>query len=192
MSIGVYGKDEDFFTLKGMIEAICKLLGAHTQYKRSSEPYLHPGRQAKALLNGECVAVFGEVHPETVKAFALAERTYVAEIKLDKLMGVEKAKTIYKALPKFPAVSRDLALLCDIELPAGQIDSVIRTAAGKLCENVELFDVYIGSQIPAGKKSIAYNVTLRSGEGTLTDEQIDRTMGKIIKKLEEIGATLRS
>ncbi len=192
MTIGMYGEKEDFFTLKGAVEQVFEEFGAGVTFERSGEPYLHPGRQAKALLNGECVAVLGEVHPETVKAFALAERTYVAEIKLDKLMGVEKAKTIYKALPKFPAVSRDLALLCDIELPAGQIDSVIRTAAGKLCENVELFDVYIGSQIPAGKKSIAYNVTLRSGEGTLTDEQIDRTMGKIIKKLEEIGATLRS
>ncbi len=192
MTIGMYGEKEDFFTLKGAVEQVIEEFGACVTFERSDEPYLHPGRQAKVMLDDECVAVLGEVHPETVKTFSLAERTYIAEIKLDKLMTVEKAKTIYKALPKFPAVSRDLALLCDIELPAGQIDRVIRTAAGKLCENVELFDVYIGSQIPAGKKSIAYNVSLRSSEGTLTDEQIDRTMSKIIKKLEEIGATLRS
>ena len=192
MTIGMYGEKEDFFTLKGAVEQVIEEFGADVTFERSDEPYLHPGRQAKVMLGDDCVAVLGEVHPETVKTFSLAERTYIAEIKLDKLMTVEKAKTIYKALPKFPAVSRDLALLCDIELPAGQIDRVIRTAAGKLCENVELFDVYIGSQIPAGKKSIAYNVSLRSSEGTLTDEQIDRTMSKIIKKLEEIGATLRS
>ncbi len=191
MSIGVYGSDEDFFTLKGLVEKVFAEFGATATYERSAEPYLHPGRQAHALINGEAVAVLGEVHPDTVRTFSLAERTYVAEIKLDKLLKLEKAKVIYKPLPKFPAVSRDFALLCDIDLPAGKLDETIKAAAGKLCEEVTLFDVYIGSQIPEGKKSIAYNVTLRSLEGTLDDEQIERTSNKIIKKLEEIGATLR-
>ena len=191
MSIGIYGENEDFFTLKGIIEAICNLLGGHTQYERSAEPYLHPGRQAYAMLGDTPVAVFGELHPETADNFSCAKRTYVAEIWLDKLQGIEKEKVIYKPLPKFPAVSRDFALLCDIDLPAGTIESTIRAAAGKLCEDVKLFDVYVGSQIPAGKKSIAYSATLRSKESTLTEEEIERVAQKIIKKLEEIGAELR-
>ena len=191
MSIGLYGENEDFFTLKGIIELIMAEMGAKVKYERSAEAYLHPGRQAVALLDGEAVAVFGEVHPDTAAKFSVAKRTYIAEIKLDKLFSVEKEKTIYKPLPRFPAVSRDFALLCDISLPAGDIEETIRAAAGKLCEDVKLFDVYVGSQIPEGKKSIAYSATLRSKDGTLTDEEIERVTAKIIKKLEAIGAELR-
>ena len=191
MSIGLYGEKEDFFTLKGIIEMIMAEMGASVKYVRSAEPFLHPGRQAAVMLGDEQIAVFGEVHPDTADKFSVAKRTYIAEIKLDRIYSIEKPKTIYKALPRFPAVSRDFALLCDITLPAGDIEETIRQAAGKLCEDVKLFDVYIGSQIPEGKKSIAYSATLRSKEGTLTDEQIERTTAKIIKKLEEIGAELR-
>ncbi len=191
MSIGLYGENEDFFTLKGIVEKVMAELGADVTYERSAEPYLHPGRQARAMLGDTAVAVFGEVHPSAAESFAVAPRTYIAEIKLDVLYKTEKPKNVYKPLPKFPAVSRDFALLCDIDLPAGTIESTIRSAAGKLCEDVRLFDVYIGSQIPKGKKSIAYTATLRSKDATLTDEQIERTSAKIIKKLEEIGAELR-
>ncbi len=191
MSIGMYGENEDFFTLKGVIEQLMAELGAVVSYERSDEPYMHPGRQAKVMLCDTPVAVFGEVHPAAAASFSLAPRTYVAEIWLDRLFATEKKKTIYKPLPKFPAVSRDFALLCDIDLPAAEIENAIRTGAGKLCEDVKLFDVYVGSQIPEGKKSIAYSATLRSKEATLTDEQIERTTAKIIKKLEEIGAELR-
>ena len=98
---------------------------------------------------------------------------------------------IYKPLPKFPAVFRDFALLCDIDLPVGDMEKAIKEAAGKICEKVELFDVYIGSQIPEGKKSVAYSVSLRSLEGTLSDEQIESATSKIIKKLADLGAELR-
>ncbi len=192
MSIGLYGDNEDFFTLKGMVEQVLEEFSVKVSYERSSEPYLHPGRQACALVGEEAVAVFGEVHPDTAERFSLAPRTYVAEIKLDKLLPCEKEKVLYKPLPKFPAVTRDFALLCDIDLPAGKIDEAIRQGAGKLCEKVELFDVYVGKQIPDGKKSVAYSATLRSKDGTLTDEQIERAVSKIMKKLEEIGAELRS
>ncbi len=191
MSIGIYGETEDFFTLKGIIEQLMAELSATVTYERSAEPYLHPGRQAYAMLGETPVAVFGELHPETADTFGCAKRTYVAEIWLDRLQNIEKEKVVYKPLPKFPAVSRDFALLCDIDLPAGTIEATIRAAAGKLCEDVKLFDVYVGSQIPAGKKSIAYSATLRSKESTLTEEEIERVAQKIIKKLEEIGAELR-
>ncbi len=191
MSIGIYGKDEDFLTLKGIIEEIMKLFGAHTQYKRSEEPYLHPGRQAVVLANNKEAAVFGEVHPAVAADFGIDSRVYVAEIKLDVLYAINKRKATYKPLPKFPAVERDFAMLCDRDIPVGTLEKAIVSGGSRLLERVELFDVYEGSQIPEGKKSVAYSVWLRSGEGTLTDEQIEATSKRIIEKLEAVGAELR-
>ena len=191
MSIGIYGKDEDFFTLKGIIDAICKLLGAHTQYERSSEPYLHPGRQALVKANNKAFCTFGEVHPTVADSYGIEEKVYVAEIKLDVLLNIEKRKTTYKPLPKFPAVERDFAMLVDSDMPVGNIEKAITQGAGRLLEKIELFDIYQGSQIPEGKKSVAYSVFLRSQENTLTDKEIDEINAKIIKKLESIGAELR-
>ncbi len=191
MSIGIYGRDEDFYTLKGIIEDIMQLFGAHTQYKRSAEPYLHPGRQAEVLANNKSVAVFGEVHPDTANAYGIDSRIYIAEIHLDVLYTINKRKTVYKALPKFPAVERDFAMLCDKDLPVGELERAITSGAGRLLERIELFDVYSGAQIPEGKKSVAYSVWLRSSEGTLTDEQVDDASRRIIAKLEAVGAELR-
>ncbi len=191
LSIGIYGKDEDFFTLKGMIENIMAIVGAHTQYERSAEPYLHPGRQARVLANNKPAAVFGEVHPAVAADYGIEQRVYVAEIKLDVLLQIEKRKTTYKPLPKFPAVERDFAMLCDADIPVGELEKAIISGGSRLLERVELFDVYQGSQIPEGKKSVAFSVWLRSAEGTLTDEQIDSTAARIIEKLEKLGAELR-
>lgn len=191
LSIGIYGKDEDFFTLKGIIEVIMQLFGAHTQYTRSAEPYLHPGRQAQVLANNKPVAVFGEVHPKVAAEYGIDTRVYVAEVKLDVLFGIEKRKTTYKPLPKFPAVERDFAMLCDADIPVGDLERAIVSGGGRLLERVELFDVYQGAQIPDGKKSVAYSVWLRSAEGTLTDAQIEDASNKIIAKLEKLGAELR-
>ena len=191
MSIGIYGKDEDFFTLKGIIEEIMRLFGAHTQYERSDEPYLHPGRQATVLANNKPVAVMGEVHPEVAAQYGIDERVYVAEIKLDILYALNKRKVAYKPLPKFPAVERDFAMLCDAEVPVGTLEKAIISGGSRLLERVELFDVYSGSQIPDGKKSVAFSVWLRSAEGTLTDEQIETAAKRIIERLEAAGAQLR-
>ena len=191
LSIGIYGKDEDFFTLKGIIEDIMKLFGAHTQYERSAEPFLHPGRQATVKANNQVAAVLGEVHPSVAATYGIDTRVYVAEIKLDVLYSINKRKTVYKPLPKFPAVERDFAMLCDKDIPVGKLEQAIISGGSRLLEKVELFDVYSGSQIPEGKKSVAYSVTLRSAEGTLTDEQIDSTCSRIIAKLESVGAELR-
>ncbi len=191
LCIGVYGKDEDFFTLKGMVEEIMTLFGAHTQYKRSSEPYLHPGRQASVLANNTPCAVLGEVHPSVAESYGIDTRVYVAEIKMDVLYAINKRKTTYKPLPKFPAVERDFAMLCDADLPVGDLEKAIVSGGGRLLEKVELFDVYQGTQIPDGKKSVAYSVWLRSADSTLTDAQIDEISAKIIAKLEKLGAELR-
>ena len=191
LCIGLYGKDEDFFTLKGIVEELMTLFGAHTQYKRSNESYLHPGRQAEVIANNVSCAVFGEVHPAVAKNYDIDTRVYVAEIKLDVLYDINKRKVTYKPLPKFPAVERDFAMLCDKDIPVGDLERAIISGGGRLLEKVKLFDVYQGSQIPEGKKSVAYSVWLRSAEGTLTDAQIDDASQKIIAKLEKLGAELR-
>ena len=191
LSIGIYGKDEDFFTLKGIIEEIMKLFGAHTQYERSSEPYLHPGRQALVKANNTPAAVFGEVHPAVANDYGIDTRAYVAEIKLDVLFNINKRKTVYKPLPKFPAVERDFAMLCDFDTPVGTLEKAISSGAGRLLEKIELFDVYSGSQIPEGKKSVAFSVWLRSADSTLTDSQIEEVSNKIITNLQKVGAELR-
>ena len=191
MSIGVYGEKEDFFTLKGIIEQLLASFDIKATYERSEETYLHPGRQAAAIANGETYAVFGEVHPDVCATYSIDTKVYVAEIRLDLLFGAEIKKKIYKALPKFPAVTRDFAMLCDKEIPVGTLCDTMEKAAGKLCEEVKLFDVYEGSQIPEGKKSVAISVTLRSAEATLTDGEIETVSNKIISKLEAIGAELR-
>ncbi len=191
LSLGFYGKDEDFFTLKGAVEDIFAIFGAHTDIERASEPYLHPGRQAVMKANNVPAAVFGEVHPTVASEYGIEEKIYVAEIKLDVLFGINKRKTVYKPLPKFPAVERDFALLCDTTLPIGNLEKAIASGASRLLEKIELFDVYTGSQIPKGKKSVAFSVTLRSADSTLSDEEIDNVTAKIIAKLEKLGAELR-
>ena len=191
MSIGIYGDEEDFFSLKGIIEAVCSLLGAHTQFEKSCEPYLHPGRQALVKANNTEVGTFGEVHPTVAAQYGIDRKVYIAELKLDILLGIEKRKTVYKPLPKFPAVERDFAMLVDSDVPVGNIEKAISSGAGRLLEKIKLFDVYTGSQIPDGKKSVAYSVWLRSKDSTLSDKEIDEVNQKIIKKLESIGAELR-
>ncbi len=191
MSIGIYGDNEDFFTLKGIIEAICKLVGGHTQYERSTEPYLHPGIQALVKVNNKECAVFGQLHPTVAESYGIECPVYIAEIKLDVLLAIEKRKTVYKPLPKFPAVERDFAVLVDKEIPVGTLEKAISGGAGRLLEKIELFDIYEGAQIPEGKKSVAFSVYLRSADSTLNDKEIDEISTKIIKKLEAVGAELR-
>ena len=191
LSLGIYGKGEDFFALKGVIEALMKLCGAHTRYERSAEPYLHPGRQAAVYANNTLAGTFGEVHPAVASKFGIDARVYVAEIKLDVLYAINKRKLVYKPLPKFPAVERDFALLCDIDTPVGDLERAIAGGAGRMLEKIELFDIYTGSQIPEGKKSVAFSVWLRSSEATLTEEQTEALCAKIIDKLEKAGGVLR-
>ena len=191
LCLGFYGKDEDFFTLKGTVEEIMKLFGAHTDYERSSENYLHPGRQATVKANNKPVGVLGELHPDVAGEYDISARVYVAEIKLDELFTINKRKTIYKPLPKYPAVERDFAFLCDKDISIGTLEKAIISGGSRLCEKVELFDVYEGSQIPEGKKSVAFSVWLRSADSTLSDEEIETVTNRILKKLEAAGAELR-
>ena len=192
LCIGMYGNGEDFYTLKGVLESLFATFAVSPEFVRSQEPYLHPGRQAQLLLGDTVLGVCGEIHPDVAATYSMPERVYVAEIDLTALFDVETPKVIYKALPRFPAVERDLALLCDEEMPVAEIEAIIRKAGGKLLESVALFDVYRGAQILAGKKSVAYSLKFRTAERTLSDEDIDPLMNKIFEKLKEKDCILRS
>ncbi len=192
LSLGLYGEGEDFFTLKGIIENLLEDFGAKADVLPAAEPYLHPGRQASLRINGEEAGVFGEVHPDTAARYGLDCRVYVAEIRLQPLFDAGRPVTVYRPLPRFPAVERDLALLCDEALPVADIEKTIRSSGGRYLESVRLFDVYQGAQIAAGKKSVAYSLMFRSPDGTLTDEDIDPILQKIFKNLKEKGCILRS
>ncbi len=192
LSIGLYGEGETFFTLKGLLEQLFAAFDLQVSYTRSAEPYLHPGRQAKVMYGDSEIAVFGELHPDTAEVIGIGTKAYVAQVELTALFEHESALVLYKPLPRFPAVERDLALLCDAELPAAEIETAIRAGGGKLLEDVKLFDVYQGAQIEAGKKSVAYSLWFRSAEGTLSDADIEPALRKIFKKLEEKGCALRA
>lgn len=191
MVIGMYGDEYDFYSLKGIVEDVLALFTDGVKYVRAIDPYYHPGRSAYAVKGDDILAAFGEIHPAVSEKYGIDERVYIAEIKLSKLYAMKSTLTVFKPLPKFPAVQRDFALICDEELPVARLEEAIRQGAGKLCEKVELFDVYTGEQIEKGKKSVAYRVTLRSPEATLTDDDSAKAVKKIINRLESVGAVLR-
>ncbi len=191
LCFAVYGENEDFFTAKGIVEDIIDAAGGKMFVERSNEPYFHPGRQADIIVNGKKAGTFGQIHPKVAESFDIDCDVYVCELMLDLILEINKKKTIYKPLPKFPAVTRDFAMLCDKALPVGNIEKAIKSGAGKLCQSITLFDIYEGSQIPENKKSVAYSVVLRSDTATLTDEEIDKVSKNIIQNLEKIGAELR-
>ena len=194
LCLGIYGEDEDFYTLKGIVDTLLARCGLEGEYLRSDEPYLHPGRQAKVMIPGcdEPVAVLGEVHPAAAERFGISGRVLLAEIKPEPLFASLAGKrTVYRPLPKFPASSRDLSVIADRELPIAEMEKAIRAAASDLVEKVELFDVYQGGQIPADKKSVAYSILLRAPDRTLTDAECDEAMKKILNALAKIHVILR-
>lgn len=194
LCLGIYGDEEDFFTLKGIVEELLSRCGLEGEYTRSKEPYLHPGRQAQVMIPGceEPVAVLGEVHPAAAARLDMNGRAYLAEINpLPLYAAMEEKRTTYQPLPKFPASTRDLSVIADKELPIADMEKAIRSAASSIVEKVELFDVYQGGQIPADKKSVSYSILLRASDRTLTDEECDEAMKKILASLEKIHVFLR-
>lgn len=200
LTIGMYGGDADFYTIKGIVEQLLNEIGIDdVDYVRAGdcevfdEKYaLHPGRSAVILKDGVHLGIMGEVHPEVQDIYKLGTKTYVAKLNIAELMGAAADKITYQPLPKFPATTRDLSLICDDEIPVADLEKAIKGAVGKILEKVTLFDVYKGKQIEAGKKSVAYSISMRSHEGTLTDEQADGAMKRVLKALAAIGAELRA
>lgn len=194
ITVGMYGKDVDFYTLKGLVESLVEDL--HVQkvgYERNTElPFMHPGRTANLLIGGKVCGYFGEIHPQVAKNYNIEAKTYVAELDLMMILSnMEKARS-YKALPKFPASTRDIAMLVKSDVLVGDIEKVITQRGGKLLESCQLFDVYQGKQIEEGHKSVAYKLVFRAADHTLSDEDIQKSMKKILNGLETvIGAKLR-
>lgn len=200
LTIGMYGGDADFFELKGAVDTLLKELNLpRCTYVRPTEAgdifaeccALHPGRSAVLFCGETPIGYLGELHPTVQKTYGIGARTYVAKLLIQEMEALAEAEVTYQPLPKFPAITRDLSLLCEDALPVGTMEQTIEKAAGKLLEQVTLFDVYKGDQIASGMKSVSFSLRLRSHEGTLTDEQADATMKRVLKALAETGATLR-
>jgi len=191
LCIGIYGEDEDFLTLKGITEELLDRLGISADFIPcvTNKSY-HTGRCAEIVVNGEVTGVLGEVHPVVTDNFDINTRVYCAEIKADMLFKHREDKPRFKALPKYPAMTRDLSLLCDAAITAGEVAGIITGNAANL-EQVTLFDTYSGSQIPEGQKSLSYKLVFRKADSTLTDEETDKAVSKILTALEQKNITLR-
>ncbi|NFR14250.1 phenylalanine--tRNA ligase subunit beta [Clostridium botulinum] len=192
LTIGMYG-DCDYLDLKGAVENIVEGLGIkNSKYERESENVsYHPGKTAKLVIGKNVVGTLGEVHLDVTENYGIDVPCFIAELNLDALYESADMDRKYKALPKFPAVTRDIALLIEDSILVQEIEECIRKAGGNLVEKVQLFDIYKGKQIPDGKKSIAYAIAYRADK-TLTDKEVNKVHDKILRSLEyKLGATLR-
>ena len=194
LTLGSYGENEDFFSLKGEIEALLRTLNVkpHTVVAQKENPSYHPGRCADLYVDGKYVGVFGQVHPLVAANYGISSEIYCAELNFTTLMTLLAPEALYRPLPKFPSVERDLALVCDDNLTAAQVEAVIVGAGGELLRSVQLFDLYRGKGIPEGKKSLAFALELRADDRTLTDSDSDGVVKNILAALEEkLGVILR-
>ncbi|NLL63376.1 MAG: phenylalanine--tRNA ligase subunit beta [Ruminococcaceae bacterium] len=192
--IGMYGKDTDYYVLKGIIEEILYRCGI-SDYDITAVtkcPVFHPGRCGKILINEKEVAILGEVHPQVLTNYEIETRAYMACIDVEYLFNIANLERVYKALPKFPATTYDLAFVVEKTLPVLTLQKTIVNASGENLESIELFDVYEGTQVGEGKKSVAFNLKFRSAKRTLTDEECNLAINAAIEAAEGIGAVLRS
>lgn len=179
-------KQVDFYVIKGIAEELFDFLGYGGRYsfvvKDNIPKELHPGQSALISVNNDIVGVIGKVHPKIAK-----EAVYVMEINLDKLLAKKTGKMKYKEISKYPTVKKDIAIVVDKNITASEIAMQIKKAAGSLLINSEVFDIYTGKGIAEGKKSLAYSLTFGSNDRTLTDEEINAILDKIIEKLSKLG-----
>ncbi len=194
MTLGSYGEG-DFFTLKGAVEEIFDKLGMRekTHYDpQAGKPFLHPGRQAQILYGGRVMGYMGEVHPEVLETYGIGDRAYVAVLDMPELVKAASFDRKYTGIARFPAVTRDISMVMDKGLMAGQIEDVIEKNGGELLESYHLFDLYEGAQIAAGCKSMAYSITFRAKDRTLEDKDVNAVMDRILSELKNMGIELRS
>jgi len=196
ITLGAYGKGEDFYSIKGAVENILASAGIEkVRFEAfSDDKAYHPGRCAKVLTaDGKELGIFGQIHPLTAKNYDIDIPVYAGQLSFDAIWDAADMAVDYKPLPKFPASTRDFSFVCEEELTVGAISEVIAKAAGKLLEDVKLFDIFRGEKLGAGKKSVSFRVTLRASDRTLTVEEADKASAKIIKALDEkLGIALRS
>ncbi|MBE6976706.1 MAG: phenylalanine--tRNA ligase subunit beta [Ruminococcaceae bacterium] len=192
--LGTFGAGETFFSLKGELEAVFTglRLPKASYAAVSDNPSYHPGRCAMVSINGIDLGYMGQVHPLVAKNYGLDCEVYCAEINFTKLFELRLPDPTYTPLPKYPSVTRDLALVCDEAVTVASCEDVITASAGKLLRGVKLFDIYRGVGIPEGKKSLAFSLELRADDRTLTDSDSEAVVTKVLSSLsEKLGATLR-
>lgn len=189
---GAWGEYEvDFFTLKGMLAVVAKALAVDLEVRVGGQTALHPGRAGEIVWNNQVVGFLGEVHPLVQEAYDLPESAFVLELDLDALLVAGGGLPQLTPLPRYPAVFRDLALLVPIELPAERVVQIIRDEGGSHLSDVQLFDIYQGKQIPEGYRSLAYSLSFRAPDRTLTDEEINAVVGRIEHTLATHEVSLR-
>jgi len=191
--IGIYG-DVDFYDLKGIIENVMDELNINNyRVLPSNHETFHPGRTAELLINNKRIGYLGEIHPDVLDNYDIPVRVYIAELDFEEIALQANLDVKYKPLPKYPSIERDIAVVVAEEITAAQVEEIIRNKGGKLVEDVKLFDIYRGSQIEEGYKSMAYSIVYRSDEKTLTEDDITKVHNKILNSLaNQVGAILRS
>ena len=197
LTLGAYGEDMDFFSLKGVVEAILKDLRVKDVRFEGptgapSDASYHPGRCATVWSGSDCLGILGQIHPLAAQNYGVDAELYCAELSFDELMNAKGPDPEYVPLPKFPAVTRDIAVVCDEAVTVGQLEDCIRRGAKGLLKGVSLFDIYRGKGVPEGKKSVAFNLILRADDRSLTAAEADEDVASILALLkEELGAVLR-
>lgn len=194
ITMGMYGNNTDFFDIKGICEELFAGLNIqNVKYTAVNDnPTFHPGRCAKITAGGKTLGIVGEIHPAVCRKYGLETSVYVSELDFENIFLNIKTDIKFKELPKYPAVTRDIAMLVDKTVPVAEIEEIVKKASGKLLESINLFDVYEGEQIPEGKKSVAYNAVYRSPDRSLTGDEVQKVFDKAVKNLEhQLGAQLR-
>ena len=192
-TLGMYG-DGDFYSLKGVVEEFFDCIGMKKRIvydPKAGKNFLHPGRQAKIVYEGEELGYIGEVHPTVCDNYAIGTRAYVAVIDIMNVLDFATFDRKYEGIAKYPAVTRDISLEVPKNVLAGDIEGIIAQRGGKILESYQLFDLYEGDQIKDGYKSMAYSVTFRAKDRTLEESDVAGAMKKILNGLEQLGATLR-
>ena len=192
LCIAAYGAQVDFYFVRDLVMDMIARFGVETSIVPGAEPYHHPGRAAKLMVGDACIATLGEVHPQTMGAFEVSKRTVIAEVDLQMLGELRTKMGHVRSLPKYPAVTRDIALVMEESTTVGSVLTAIRKAGGTLLESAEMFDIFRGAQVGEGKKSVAFSLVFRNAERTLSDDDVNPVLKKILTACERVcGAMLR-
>jgi len=176
----------DFYDMKGVLEMLLDAFKADDyQLTRDTQPYYHPGKSCAVVLGGKTVGFFGALHPAAAEAFNVPAETYVMELELEALIPYASRVPHYSSLPKYPAITRDIAVVVPREVTELELETLIRKSAGKYCTCVNVFDVYTGKQVSEGSKSMAFSIQFQCAERTLKDEEIEPLIKKIVTTVEE-------
>jgi len=194
LTLGAYGDGMDFFTLKGVVEAVLKDLRVPDPafHPCDQDPSYHPGRCAYVCSGDDLLGVFGQIHPQVARSYGVDQELYCAELNFEALFAAKGPDPEYAPLPRFPSVTRDIAVVCSEEVTVGELEAAIQKGAKGLLKHAALFDIYQGPGVPAGKKSVAFSLVLRSDERSLTGEEADEDVKSILQTLkDDCGAVLR-